>query len=223
MLVWSEVVSLDEQEASEGETSMSTSLLYHGFGVRGYRHVATRFSRGQVVFVVVPREEPTSCPRCGSRSMQRRGYKERHWQTVPIGRKQVFVRLRIPRIGCRSCGRVVQMPVPFAVPGHSDTRVFERYVLQLRRRMTIQDVTRPLGITWWMVKEIERRLLERQFARPRLKDLRYLAIDEIHVGKGPRYGTVVLDLESGAIVFVGEGKGTEALVPFWKRLRASHA
>jgi len=34
---------------------------------------------------------------------------------------------------------------------------------------------------------------------------------------------VVLDLESGAIVYVGQGKGAEALDPFWKRLRGSHA
>jgi transposase len=35
--------------------------------------------------------------------------------------------------------------------------------------------------------------------------------------------TVVLDLESGAVVFVGKGKGADALVPFWRRLRAGHA
>ena len=35
--------------------------------------------------------------------------------------------------------------------------------------------------------------------------------------------TVVLDLKSGAVVFVGDGKGAAALLAFWKRLRASHA
>jgi transposase len=33
----------------------------------------------------------------------------------------------------------------------------------------------------------------------------------------------VLDLESGAVVFVGDGKGADALKPFWKRLRPSRA
>jgi len=32
-----------------------------------------------------------------------------------------------------------------------------------------------------------------------------------------------LDLESGAVVFVGEGKGSEALIPFWQRLKSSRA
>ena len=35
--------------------------------------------------------------------------------------------------------------------------------------------------------------------------------------------TVVLDLDSGAVVFVGDSKGADALKPFWKRLRPSGA
>jgi hypothetical protein len=32
-----------------------------------------------------------------------------------------------------------------------------------------------------------------------------------------------LDLKSGAVVFVGQGKGTDALVPFWRRLKRTKA
>ena len=39
------------------------------------------------------------------------------------------------------------------------------------------------------------------------------------MGKGHRYLTIVLDLQSEAVVFVGDGKGAEALKPFWDRLR----
>src|SRR5262249_37549196 len=49
------------------------------------------------------------------------------------------------------------------------------------------------------------------------------AIDEIAVARGHRYMTIVLDLDSGAVVFVGDGKGADALKPFWKRLRPSGA
>ena len=53
----------------------------------------------------------------------------------------------------------------------------------------------------------------------KLKHLRYIGIDEIAIAKGHRYLTVVMDLESGAVVFVANGKGADALKPFWKRLR----
>ena len=35
--------------------------------------------------------------------------------------------------------------------------------------------------------------------------------------------TVVLDLKSGAVVFVGDGKGADALDPFWKRIKRARA
>src|SRR3954454_18554133 len=89
--------------------------------------------------------------------------------------------------------------------------------------MTIHDVGKHLGVVWDMIKEIQRRDLSRCFRKPKLKHLRHLAIDEIAVAKGHRYLTVVLDLDSGAVVFVGDGKGADALKPFWKRLRPSKA
>jgi transposase len=89
--------------------------------------------------------------------------------------------------------------------------------------MTILDVARHLGVGWDIVKDIQKRDLSRRYAKPKLKNLRQIAIDEISVAKGHRYLTVVLDLESGAVVFVGDGKGADALKPFWKRLRRCKA
>src|SRR5262249_54266354 len=78
-------------------------------------------------------------------------------------------------------------------------------------------------VGWDLVKEIQKRDLSRRYAKPKLKHLRHIAIDEIAIAKGHRSLTVVMDLESGAVVFVGDGKGADALKPFWKRLRPSRA
>jgi transposase len=89
--------------------------------------------------------------------------------------------------------------------------------------MTIQDVAEHLHVGWDTIKEIQARSLRRRFGKPKLRKLRQIAIDEIAIGKGHRYLTVVLDLLSGAVVFVGDGKGAEALDPFWRRLRRARA
>ena len=34
---------------------------------------------------------------------------------------------------------------------------------------------------------------------------------------------MVLDIESGAVVLIGDGKGADALISFWKRLKSSGA
>lgn len=89
--------------------------------------------------------------------------------------------------------------------------------------MTMSAVAGTLGISRHTVKEIQKRYLRRRFSSPSLKGLTRIAIDEISVGRGHRYLTVVLDLKSGAVVFVGAGKEADAPAPFWKRLKASRA
>lgn len=202
---------------------MSTSLLYHGFGVRGYRYVKTEYSEGEVVFTIEQPRESYACPVCGSADVIGRGQKCRRFRTVPLGRKPVYVRLAIPRVECRCCGVVRQMKLGFADPRVTYTRAFERYALELSRYITIKDVAEHLGISWDVIKEIQKADLRRRFGRPKLKHLRQIAIDEISTAKGHVYLTVVLDLESGAVVHVGRGKGGEALKDFWPRLRRSGA
>lgn len=88
---------------------------------------------------------------------------------------------------------------------------------------TIQDVAQHLGVGWDLIKDLKKSDLVRRFRKPKLRGLKRLAIDEICIGRGHRYRTLVLDLDSGAIVFVGQGKGADALKPFWKRLHSSRA
>ena len=147
----------------------------------------------------------------------------RRFRTVPIGGKAVYLELDVPRVECRRCGAVRQVKIGFAEPRVSYTRAFERYALELSSYMTIKDVARHLGISWDVIKEIQKRYLKRRFGKPKLKHLKQIAIDEISTAKGHRYVTIVMDLESGAVVYVGEGKGGDALKPFWRRLRASGA
>ncbi len=150
--------------------------------------------------------------------MIRRGTFPRRFRSVPIGGVAVWIELAVQRVECRACGIVQQVPVAFADPRRSYTSAFERYVLDLCRLMTIQDVANHLGVSWDLVKDIHKRHLWHRFRNPSLRDLAYIAIDEICVGHGPRYLTIVLNLRTGAVIFVGQGKGKEALLPFWRRL-----
>lgn len=202
---------------------MSTSLLYHAFGITGYHCKQIEFQSGRLFFHIKPGNHPLRCPCCKSKDVIRRGKKRRRFRTLPIGRKEVFIVLDIPRVGCRTCGAVRQIKVSFAAPFRSFTRAFERYVLDLSTMMTIKDIAKHLNVGWDTIKDIQKRYLSKHHALPNLKGLRFLAIDEIAVSKGHRYVTIVMDLESGAVVFVGDGRDSAALEPFFKRLRRSGA
>lgn len=202
---------------------MSTSLLYHAFGIRGYEYQRTDYVSGEVYFTMSQERERLRCPSCGSAQVTAHGVKNRCFRSVPIGGKATHVILDIARVECVACRITRQVQVPFADAKRTYTHAFERYALDLCRHMTMQDVARHLDVSWDVIKDMQKRHLQQRYAKPKLKRLKRLAIDEIAVAKGHRYLTVVLNLDSGVVVFVGDGKGAAALKPFWKRLRGSGA
>jgi len=202
---------------------MSTSLLYHAFGVRGYEYHSTQYHEGAVILSVTQPRDRLCCSACGSSRVFSKGRVRREFRAVPIGSKPVRVRLDVPRVRCRDCHLERQVAIPFAGPKKSYTNGFARYVLELSRHMTLQAVAEHLGVSWDLVREIQREHLQRRFSRPKLRGLKRIAVDEIYIGKRHKFLTVVMDLDSGALVFVGEGKGENALKPFWCRLRRSRA
>jgi len=85
--------------------------------------------------------------------------------------------------------------------------------------MTIKDVANLLHTSWDLVKDIQKAYLKKRYSYPNIKKLKRIAIDEVYMGKRMGYLTLVLDLNRGEIVHVGEGKSGDALQDFWKRLK----
>ncbi len=202
---------------------MSTSLLYHGFGVYGYDYVCTKFFGGAIFITIKPKDKLIRCSVCGSFNVVRRGCILRKLRTLPIGDKCVWLLAETPRVQCRKCKCVRQIKVPLAHARYSYTKAFEQYVLGLCKVMTLQDVSKKLKICWDCVKDIFKRHLSRRYGKPKLSKLQYIAIDEISVRKGHKYITLVMDIVTGAVVFVGDGKGADALIPFWKQVQRAKA
>jgi transposase len=202
---------------------MSKSLLYHTWGIRGYTYIHTRYERGNTIFRIEQAASDLRSPCCGSRNVIKRGVTERTFRAVPVGSRTIFIEIPVQRVACLECGCVRQVNIPFSAPRRSYTKNFERYALDLSRHMTIQDVARHLRVGWDTIKDIQVRYLHRRFDKPKLTKLKRIAIDEIYLGSRSGYLTIVMDLGSGAVIEVAEGKHAETLVPFWKRLRCSRA
>jgi transposase len=137
---------------------------------------------------------------------------------LPTGTHNNFAELNIPRVYCPRRDSLRQIRLGFAEESRTCGKAFERYARELRNLMTISDVARHLKISWSTVKNIHKRHLEKKYGKPKLKKLRTLAIDEIFNCKKHKYMTIVMNLENGAVVFVGDGKGSDALLPFWEKL-----
>lgn len=84
------------------------------------------------------------------------------------------------------------------------------FVLDLCRIGTIANVSKK-HMSWDTVKDILKSELGQKYSRPDLSDLWYIGIEEFAVANGHIYMTIVVDLEAGRIVYVGNGKGTDVL------------
>jgi transposase len=93
----------------------------------------------------------------------------------------------------------------------------------LRGMMTVSDLAAVTGLGWDTVKNIINGRLEKDYGHPRLKELQRLSLDEIYVGRGKKFYTLVIDLDTGRIVWVAPGRGGDALRKFWRALRLSKA
>ena len=202
---------------------MTTRELYRAIGVGGYEPLNCWRKEG---FFFLQMEAPASCdrcPKCGNRDIIRRGTFDRVVHAPPIGLDRTKLFIQAPRLECRRCKQVLNAALPNVVPLCNYTKSFARLAIDLRKMMTILDVSRYLGVSETMIRSIDKKSLQKNFGKPRLRDLEILAIDEIYVGRKNKFLTIVINWQTGAIVFVGEGKGENALKSFWKRLRGSRA
>ena len=200
---------------------MSTSLLYHALGLKKYKYVSTEYERGRIKFNIEPKASLLVCPSCKRADVVKGGYVSRELKTLPIGLKPIIVGLNIPRVKCSACGCVRQIELGISDPKRSYTKSLGRLVVDLSRRMSMLDIAEMLHMSWDSIKTIIKEHLVERFSWPAIKNLKYLAIDEISIRKGHKYVSLVMNLESGAVIFVGDGKGSAALVPFWEMLGPS--
>ena len=202
---------------------MSTSLLYHAFGLVKQEYLKSEFEGGTIILSTQTKTDELRCSHCNSYRVIKKGFKIRRIKTLPIGFKQVILNGKIQRLYCKDCGSIMQEKISYADEQKTYSRQLARYANELCEIMTIQDVAKKLGLAWDTVKAIRKEYLSKKYEKIDLKDLKVLAIDEIAIQKGHKYITIVMDLSTGAVVFVGDGKGAESLDPFWKKLNRSKA
>ena len=202
---------------------MNPSYLYHTFGVRHQECTKTEYKGNQNIHYIQTKSEELRCPECKSRKIIRSGSIYRDIRSVPVGHRETILRMKVQRIECKSCGCIRQEKIHFVTGKRSYTNKFARYVVDLSRIGTIKDVAQFLNVSWDTVKGIQKRYLQRHYGNPALSRLEYIGIDEFAVRKGHVYKTIVADLQTGQVVYVGEGKSASALDEFWKKIRKAGA
>ena len=198
--------------------------LYYTQHVRGFQQVSEKYSGETATFFL--RRTRQRCPRCGSVDVVATPLRRRSIRGGPLGCcREVRMEFTVHRLYCHSCKSRELEHIPFlSHPKARMNKALERTILELRPHMSLRALAGYFHLRWHTVKELEKKLLKKRFSRIQTAHIKAIGIDEIHVGNGKadsQYLTIVRDLNSGAVIHVGEGKGIQALDGALKKLKKS--
>ena len=162
-------------------------------------------------------ENRPGCPVCGAVS-RRHDRRRREWRQVDTMLRRTFVSTDLPRVRCAEHG-VRQVRAPWAEPGLRFTVLFESLVIAYLREASFSAVPRLPGLSRDEVAGIRKRAVDRGLSRRRLTPPREIGVDETSFQKRHEYVTVVND-QAGRVLYVADGRDTEALDGFFEALGA---
>ena len=174
-----------------------------------------------VATVRLRRNTRRRCGVCGRHSAgydRGRSTGSRRWRSLDLGTVQVFIEAEASRVRCRTHG-VVASEVPWARHGSRFTRGFEDTIGWLATATSKTAVTELMRVGWRTVGGIVERIqVEIDGQVDRLAGLRRIGIDEISYKRGHKYLTIVVDHDSGRLLWAAVGRDEATVTRFFDLL-----
>ena len=194
-------------------TLLNKLLRLPGLWIRGLR-----FEDGALILALRRRFQRLTCPVCGTQVQGRFEQKTRRWRHLALWGLPVYLEGPIRRLRCPTCQSVRTERVPWARPGSDFTAPFEDVVGFLAQRLDKTAVAELTGVSWVTVGRIAERLVAEKLNARRFEGLRRIGVDEIAYRRHHKYLTVVVNHDTGHVVWAAEGKSSETLDAFFREL-----
>ena len=178
---------------------------------------------GQEVYLLhgeLERDEAPSCPECGQK-MHIHGSRITMLRHLCVGSRLSAVSFEKRRYRCPCCGHTEMESVPFKANGHNITRELLRFTRDLLvYGFTNKEVSELTGLGKNTVKEIDLQRLKDKYTvdgktliKPE-KQARFLGVDEFKLHNGYKYASLIIDMESGHILWLSHGKRKRTVYDF---------
>lgn len=160
------------------------------------------------------------CPVCGKTCP---GYDTQQTpkrvRALDMGSIQCFIEFYPQRVECPEHGVHIQL-IPFVRHKSRYTRDFEDTVIALSKEMNTSALARYMRIDWHSVEGIVGRVADEVLPADSVlfKNLKRIGIDETSYKKGHKYLTVVVNHDTGEVIFAKPGHDYETLKTFFEAL-----
>lgn len=165
------------------------------------------------------------CEHCGAIMHVNSSHTMRQLWHLPHGNAISLVKFAKTQYYCPACHHSCYQPVPFQADGHRITKQLEKYIRDLlaRHKYTLKDISEMTGVGKGIVKDIDKKRLQelyteetddgRKLMKPE-RQAKFLAIDEFKLHNGYIFATHIMDLETGHILWIAEGKKKQVVYDF---------
>jgi len=157
------------------------------------------------------------CHRCQQKVKRVHSTNERMVRDLNCIDAQTTLWIGYRTVRCPRCGHTVE-ELDCVDPGKRVTKRLANYILSLCPYLTIKEIAEHLGLDWKTIKAIHKEHLQAKFSQGTEGNPRLLAVDEIAVKKRHHYLTVILNWETGCIVWVGPERKYETLKAYFDSL-----
>ena len=180
------------------------------------------FDEDAQVLVAQVRPAARQRGRCGLCRRRCPGYDagpgRRRWRALDLGTVRAVLEAETPRVRCRIHG-VVVAAVPWARHDAGHTYAFDDQVAWLATRSSKSTVTELMRIAWRTVGSIITRVWDDVEAdTDRFAGLRRIGIDEISYKKGHKYLMIVVDHDTGRLIWAAPGRSSATVRQFFDLL-----
>lgn len=180
-----------------------------------------KFEGGCLIVGCAPRKgQACRCAECGKKApVHDCSTEPRRWRSLDLGTTKTFIEYATVRVACPTCGTHVAA-VPWAHHASRFTRAFEEQVAWLCVHCNRSVVASLMRIDWKSVGPVCGRVYERldKACGNRFDGLARIGVDETSYKKGHKYMTVVVNHDTGRVVWCAEGYGKEVLQRFFDLL-----
>jgi transposase len=203
---------------------MQEDYITSFLGIQGYRvdsieQIEDKDGQSMVRIHIVRTCEDYVCGHCGRPVTGGYDHSVQELRHLMLWQHRTCIRYERYRVNCPDCGIQTEALGFAGIRGPRATRPLTSLVHELCKVTTVKAVAVLFGLHRHTVKDIDKTALEEIQAKRCLDGISVLGMDEISVGKGHNYWTLVSALEGPRgpeLLNVVEGRSVKRLKRFWK-------
>jgi transposase len=182
-----------------------------------------KVTESQILWQIEHKDRPVFiCPKCKSENFHSHDYRWITLRDYPFGPRKNYWRIKQHRILC-SCSLFVQIEeLPFKAIHHRLTKRCVKYIERVlcSKMFTVADTARLFELNYGVVYKIDHEVLLRLVQNLKIPDPIHISVDEKSFQKGHSYVTIIIDTDTGDVIWVTKGNSKESLDEFFRMLGA---